>query len=110
MRAGFRDQMFAAAEADFNSDAPDRVGEQRAQIGGRGRAEVDGKSRQQRRQEIGLTRPQTMSFAPAEEGAALYRSGIGCRPLACHGKGRWPTSLISGHRSAQRIDEVGLLP
>jgi hypothetical protein len=51
-----------------------------------------------------------MSFAPAEEGAALYRSGIGCRPLACHGKGRWPTSLISGHRSAQRIDEVGLLP
>ena len=83
---GFRDQVLAAAEAAFQPHVVDAV-EQRAQIGGRGRRQIERKLRQQRVEQRGLARPQRMALAPAEEGAGsmlLVRGHHGChRPRTC---------------------------
>ena len=62
------DQMFAAAEAAFEPDLVDAV-EQRAQIGGCGRGQIEREPRQQRVQQRGLARLQRVALAPAEKGA-----------------------------------------
>ena len=72
--------MLAAAEADFEPDVVDAV-EQRAQIGGRGRGQIEREPRQQRVEQRRLARPQRMALAPAEEGAGVdvsWSSLIAC--------------------------------
>ncbi len=64
-----RDQMFGAAEADFEAHVIGRAGKQRAQIGRRGLAGIKGNARQQRLKQRRLPRPQRMALAPPEEGA-----------------------------------------
>ena len=68
MPLGLGDQMLAAAEAAFEPDLVDVV-EQRAQIGRRGRGQIEREPRQQRVEQRGLALAQRMALAPAEEGA-----------------------------------------
>ena len=72
MLRGFGDQMLAAAEAAFQPDLVDTI-EQRAQIGRRGRGQIEPEPRQQRVHQRGLALAQRMALAPAEEGAGWFR-------------------------------------
>ena len=64
--AGFRDQVFAAAESDFE---PDFLGLRIEQVSEIGRAEagVEGKPRQQMFDQIGLMRAKLVALAPPEQ-------------------------------------------
>ncbi|MGY3497580.1 hypothetical protein ACVW1B_006999 [Bradyrhizobium sp. USDA 4502] len=68
-----RDQMLAAAEADFEPDILDAVVEQLGQRLGRGRRDVDRQMRQQSVDQVGLVRAQLVALAPSEERAARMR-------------------------------------
>ena len=69
MRLRLRDQMLAAAEADFQPDVVERACKKRAQIGRRRLGEIEREARQQRVEQRRLPRLQRMALAPAEEGA-----------------------------------------
>jgi hypothetical protein len=73
--ARFRDQMLAAAEADFE---PDFVGtriEQLGKIGRTGPADVERKARQQVFDQLSLVDAQLVTLAPSEE-RAVRASGV----------------------------------
>ena len=84
---GFRDQMLAAAEADFESYRLDAWCKQGREVVGRRRVEVECQSRQQGFEQCGLLRPQRMALAAAEKGARrprliVYRRNHSC----CHAR------------------------
>ena len=66
--ARFRDQMFAAAESDFE---PYVIGgiEQSGKVGRAGSSDIQCQARQQMFDQIGLMRPQPVAFASSEERA-----------------------------------------
>src|SRR5205823_11240955 len=69
----FRDQVFAAAESDFE---PDFIGpriEQVSEIGRAGAGDVERKSRQQMFDQIGLMRAELVALAPPEQCTARLR-------------------------------------
>src|ERR1700722_15652914 len=73
---GLRDQMFAAAESDFEPDVAGRPVEQRGKVG-RGRDErVGGKPRQQMRDQIGLVNAKLVALAPPKKRAAAGGDAI----------------------------------
>src|SRR5258708_37924985 len=65
--ARFRDQMFAAAESDFEPYAIDRSIEHFSEIGRARCRNVEGKPRQQMFDQIGLVRAQFVALAAPEE-------------------------------------------
>jgi hypothetical protein len=71
--ARFRDQMFAAAESDFEPDFLGRRIEQVSEIGRARAGDVERQPRQQMIDQIGLTRAQLVALAPAEERTARVR-------------------------------------
>src|SRR6266852_1045951 len=82
----FRDQMFAAAEADFESDTIDRRIEQSSKIGRAGAGDVERKARQQVFDQVGLVETKLVALAPSEKRAAgMIRSAIVGRCIAIGG-------------------------
>src|SRR5690606_28552934 len=69
MRDRLRDQMFAAAETDFQTQRLRRLRKQRSEIGRRRLRQIDGKPWQQVVEQLGLSRLERMAFAPPEKGA-----------------------------------------
>src|SRR5260221_751365 len=65
--ARFRDQMFAAAESDFEPDAIDRSVEYFSEIGRARCRDVEGKARQQMFDQISLVLAQFVALAAPEE-------------------------------------------
>src|ERR1700682_394459 len=80
--AGFGDQMFAAAESDFEPEIIDRHIEQTSEIGGAGLADVERKPRQQVLDQVGLVETELVALAPSEKrtgessGSAVMGRGI----------------------------------
>ncbi len=65
--ARFRDQMFAAAEADLEPDVIDRPVEAIRQIGWAGAGDIQREPRQQSFDQIGLMEAKLMTLATAEK-------------------------------------------
>src|ERR1700682_2069943 len=65
--AGFGDQMFAAAESDFEPEIIDRCIEQAREIGGPGLADVERKAWQQVLDQVGLVETKLVALAPSEK-------------------------------------------
>ena len=86
----FRDQMLAAAESDFETDALDCRIEQRREVGRTGTADVELKMRQQMLDQVGLMRAELVALAPSEERAlrmnrgAIIGWGVGVAGGAAH--------------------------
>ena len=86
----FRDQMLAAAESDFETDALDCRIEQRREVGRTGTADVERKMRQQILDQVGLMRAELVALAPPEERAlrmnrgAIIGWGVGVAGGAAH--------------------------
>ena len=75
-RLRFGDQMFAAAESDFEPDIVDGRLEQLSEIGRARRGDVERELRQQMLDQIGLVRAELVALAPSEERAARVRAGV----------------------------------
>ena len=71
----FRDQMLAAAESDFETDALDCRIEQRREVGRTGAADVERQMRQQVLDQVGLMRAELVALAPSEERALRMNRG-----------------------------------
>ncbi len=94
-----RDQMFGAAETDFQPHLTGRICEQRAQIGGRRFGQIEREVRQSCVEQRGLPRLQCMTLAPAEEGAQrlvfvafMLAHGVIVRASARHDNGEMTAS------------------
>ncbi len=73
-RLRFGDQMFAAAESDFEPDIADLAVEQFGEIGRRGAAaDIERQMRQQIVDQVGLVDAELVTLAAAEERAVRVR-------------------------------------
>jgi hypothetical protein len=87
-----RDQMFAATESDFETNALDCRIEQGCEFGGTATADVEREMRQQMLDQVGLMRAELVALAPSEERAlrmssgAIIGRGVGVAGGAAHRK------------------------
>jgi hypothetical protein len=81
MGSGLRNQIFAAAEADFEPDRIDRRRKQLREIRRRRLLESERKPRQQRLHQRSVVRPQRVALTAAEEGAVTKTGGVVTRHL-----------------------------
>src|SRR5262249_5018380 len=77
MLLGLRDHMLATAESDLAADAVDRSGEHQRAARGRRPGKFDGKPWQWGDADVRLARPQRMTLAMPEKGAAPSLAAIG---------------------------------
>ena len=85
-RAGFRDQMLAAAEPDFKANDIDRRIEQLGEAGPVRAADVERKPRQQMFDQVGLMGAQLVALAPAEERTVRVSGGVIVRRCVAAGR------------------------